>query len=85
MPFKTISLVFVLAAFALLAPVRSAPAFQARQYDATSSAPQPAASAASVATPDFVKQNGLDAQILNAQFANAKPDASCQGALGFFY
>jgi hypothetical protein len=83
MSFKATSLVFMLAAFAVLAPVRSAPTFQARQdntMSASSSVATPAATAAPADTSNFVKQNGLDAQKLNAQFATAKPDDSCQGA-----
>ncbi|KIM42133.1 hypothetical protein M413DRAFT_70756, partial [Hebeloma cylindrosporum] len=84
MSFKATSLVFILAAFAVLAPVRSAPTFQARHegHDDTvstsSSAATPSATVAPADVPAFVKQNGLDAQKLNAQFATAKPGDSCQ-------
>lgn len=86
MSFKATFLVFMLAAFAVLAPVRSAPTFQARHeghddtVSASSSAATPAATSAPADAPNFVKQNGLDAQKLNAQFAAAKVGDSCQGA-----
>jgi len=86
MSFKATSFVVMLAAFAVLAPVRSAPTFQARHdgHDDSVSASSPAATPVATATPadvpSFVKQNGLDAQKLNAQFAAAKVDDSCQGA-----
>jgi len=86
MSLKATSLLVILAAFAVLAPVRSAPTFQARHdgHDDSVSASSPTATPAATATPadvpDFVKQNGLDAQKLNAQFAAAKVGDSCQGA-----
>ena len=85
MSFKATFLVFMLAAFAVLAPVRSAPTFQARHeghddtVSASSSAATPAATSGPADAPNFVKQNGLDAQKLNAQFAAAKVGDSCQG------
>lgn len=58
---------------ALLAVVYSAPA----QLSYDQPTPSPAAA------PDFLKQNGLDAQKLNSQFATMKPTDSCQSSSYF--
>ncbi|KIK08157.1 hypothetical protein K443DRAFT_672638 [Laccaria amethystina LaAM-08-1] len=62
------SLLSLISLLSLLAAVYSAPA--QLSYDQLT--PSPAAA------PDFLKQNGLDAQKLNSQFASMKPTDSCQ-------
>lgn len=80
----------LLAAIALLAPVRSAPThLQERQYDDSASGMSSASSVSSTAAPaatssatgstDIIKQNGLDAQALNLQFASINVTDSCDG------
>jgi hypothetical protein len=68
------SLLSLISLLSLLAAVYSAPA--QLSYDQLT--PSPAAA------PDFLKQNGLDAQKLNSQFASMKPTDSCQG-LSYFH
>jgi len=65
---RVFTTIIFLAALALFAPTNAAPtlAIMARRNDTTSAS-------------GFQKQNGLDAQKLNAQFATLKESDSCQG------
>jgi len=89
MSFRATVFVFILLSFAVLAPVESAPTFRihARHegHDDTTSSSTVAAppAATSSSAPDFVKQNALDAQKLNAKFKTIKETDSCQSAFGF--
>lgn len=69
--------ILLLAALATLAPVRSAPTLQARHeghQDDTTATP-----AATTSDSGFLKQNGLDAQALNAKFAKFTASDTCTG------
>ncbi|KAF8156790.1 hypothetical protein B0H34DRAFT_658510, partial [Crassisporium funariophilum] len=75
MSFKITTLLVLCAGLAALAPVKSAPTSHLLnvRHDGHDDAPT-----STSAVPAFVKQNGLDAQKLNAQFKTIKPTDSCQ-------
>ncbi|KAF8201394.1 hypothetical protein BJ912DRAFT_843347, partial [Pholiota molesta] len=88
MSLKATSLVFLIAAFAVLAPVKSAPALAARQASSSSStATTTTLSASSTSTStgtsatatstNSIHQNALAAQQLNVQYATLSANASC--------
>jgi len=88
MSFRATVFVFILLSLTVLAPVESAPTFRihARHEghdDTTSSSTVAAPPAATSSAPDFVKQNALDAQKLNAKFKTIKETDACQSAFGF--
>ncbi|KAF8804694.1 hypothetical protein BYT27DRAFT_7008651, partial [Phlegmacium glaucopus] len=84
MSFKVTSL-FLLTVCALLASVKSAPtshSLNARQYYGqnmtSNSANSSPSTLTNTSTSDFIKQDGLAAQKMNAEFATIKPTDPCQ-------
>ena len=81
MIFKLNAAFVILASVSTLAQIRGAPLYPRHEGHDDSSAGTPPNSN----QPDFVKQNGLDAQALNAKFATIKATDSCTGPSFFVY
>lgn len=77
MLFKLTATFVFLATLSSLAPVKGAPTLVSR-HDGHGDTTKPAGASAA---PDFLKQNGLDAQKLNVKFAGLKATDACTGTL----